>query len=390
MPTHAARLERLPNYVFSVIGDRIRQMQAEGKRVYRLDIGNPDLPPPQEVVETLSQSAQNPTHHGYTGYRGIAAFREAVAQHYHKRYGVSLDPTENVLPLIGSKEGIVNLSLAYLDAGDLALIPDVGYPSYRMGAILAGGEICDVPLRAGNDYLPEVSHLSDETLEKAKLIWVNYPNNPTGYNADLEFYRSMVQFCEKHNILLASDNPYVEVLFDGNTAYSALQAVEHDHYDHVVEFMSFSKSYNMAGWRLGAAVGSAEALQRLLKIKSNMDSGHFQPIYDAGITALNVSQDWIDERNRVYQSRRDRIMQILPAIGLSAKKSAGSLYIWAKVEDMEASKYVERALTEAYISIAPGEAYGPGGKDYVRLSLGVPDAVLDEALDKLQVWYSKG
>ncbi|TVR22295.1 MAG: aminotransferase class I/II-fold pyridoxal phosphate-dependent enzyme [Anaerolineaceae bacterium] len=386
MPQQAERLLKLPPYVFSVIGDRLRQMQRDGIDVVRLDIGNPDMPPPPEVVEVLYKSARDGGNHGYTGYRGFAGFRDATAEYYKKRFGVDLNPDTEVLPLIGSKEGIVNLSLAYLDKGDIALVPDIGYPSYSMGAMLAGGEIHWLPTRAENNFEPSIDAIPEDVLRRAKLLWVNYPNNPTGATVDLAFYDRMAAFCKQNDILLVSDNPYMDVTFGDYQAPSALQASDTTN---VLEFFSFSKSYNMAGWRLGVAVGSAQAIDDLLRVKSNVDSGHFKPIYEAGVRAYQVSQKWIDDRNAVYQHRRDRIMDALASIGLSAEVPRGSLYVWARTEDMPSAEYVERALTEAHVSIAPGAAYGDGGEGFVRISLGTPDERLQTALNRLSTWYQQ-
>ena len=389
MPERANRLNNLPEYIFSIIDDQIRRLQAGGAKVIRLDIGSPDLPPPDAVIEALSKSAANPGNHGYTGYRGAPAFREAMAEHYKTRFGVSLDPNTEVLPLIGSKEGIVNLSLAYLDRGDVSLVPDIGYPSYALGASLAGGEVYWLELKEENGYKPDLSIIHEDVLEKSRLLWVNYPNNPTGAMVDLDFYTELAEFCNKHDILLVSDNAYMDVTFDGNVAHSALQTSAGK--KNVIELFSFSKSHNMAGWRLGAAVGDADAITNLLHIKSNVDSGHFRGIYDAGIAALKTPQSWIDERNAIYKRRRDCILETLPKIGLTAQPTPGSIYVWARVNAnsrVEGCTYTEQARNEAHISIAPGEAYGPGGKDYVRFSLGIPDQRLAEAMDRLEKWYT--
>jgi LL-diaminopimelate aminotransferase len=387
MPQSAARLDRLPPYVFAVLNERLREMETAGIDVIRLDIGSPDMPPPDFVVDRLYRAAQNPDNHGYSGYRGIPGYREAVARYYQRRFGVILDPDKNVLPLLGSKEGIVNLCLAYADQSDVVLIPDVGYPSYSQGTRLAGADIHWMPVYQETGYKPDYTQIPDDIARKTKLLWLNYPNNPTGAVADLDFYRQSVSFCTEHNILLASDNPYVDVTFDGYVAPSALQV--EGALEHVIEFVSLSKSHNMAGWRLGAAVGSQKALQALLRIKSNMDSGHFNAIYEAGIAALDVTpQLWIDQRNAIYQQRRDRMIARLSDLGLSAESPAGSLYIWAKPLVMTANEYVEQALTEAHVSLAPGGAYGPGGTDYLRVSLGMSDGRFDEALDRLKVWYA--
>lgn len=388
MPTQAERLNRLPPYIFAVLDQRLQEMVKNGLDVIRLDIGSPDMPPPNVVIEELAHSAWNPNNHGYSGYRGIATFRQAVARYYQSRFGVSLDPEREVLPLIGSKEGIINLCLAYLEPGDVALVPDVGYPSYAMGARLAGAAIHWLPIEEAGDFLPNIGSIPPDVARRAKLTWVNYPNNPTGATAEADFYQQMVDYCCDNDILLVSDNPYVDVVFDGYHAGSALQAQGAK--DCTIELMSFSKTYNMGGWRLGAAVGNAEALKRLLHVKSNIDSGHFRPVYEAGIAALDQTpQEWLDERNRIYQSRRDRLMEALPEMGLTAHKPKGSIYVWARVQDGDGGAYAEEVLTHAHVSIAPGAAYGPGGTQYVRFSLGVPDDRFDLALERLKSWYAK-
>jgi LL-diaminopimelate aminotransferase len=385
LPKRAHRLDRLPPYEFAVLGQRIREMTKAGKDVIRLDIGSPDLPPPDSVIEALKASASDPTHHSYGSYRGDPAFCRAIAGYYQRRFGVELDPEREVLPLIGSKEGIVNLSIAYIDQGDAALMPDISYPAYRMGTLMAGGEVIEFPLIPDRGYLPDLNAMKAD-LSKADLLWINYPNNPTGAVADLAFYQEAVDFCHEHNMLLCSDNPYCEIVFDGYTAPSVLQIAGAK--ECAVEFFSVSKTYNMAGWRLGACVGNREAIDNLLIVKSNFDSGHFRPIYDAATVAINTTPDsWITERNARYEARRNRILEALPDIGLSAFKSPASLYIWAKVEDGNDQHYAERALTEAGVSIAPGRIYGKGGVGYVRLSLSVHETRLEEALTRLREWH---
>ncbi|MDW8172554.1 MAG: aminotransferase class I/II-fold pyridoxal phosphate-dependent enzyme [Anaerolineae bacterium] len=388
MPNPARRLNNLPKYAFAIIDERLRTLQKQGADIIRLDIGNPDLPPADFVVEALCKSAQQPGNHGYAGYSGTPTFRQAVARYYHRRFGVVLDPDREVLPLIGSKEGLVNFSLAYLDAGDLALVPDVGYPSYRMGATLAGADVHLLPLRDENEFLPDLDSIPDQVLRRAKILWINYPNNPTGAIADEPFYEKALTFCRVNNILLASDNPYCDVTFEGYNAPSPLQIEGAK--NQTIEFISLSKTYNMAGWRVGAAVGSAEALSHLLTVKSNLDSGHFKPIYDAAISALDQTDDaWLRSRNAIYQERRDLIMHALPHIGLEARKPLGTLYIWAKVLRGNAQRYVESALEDAHVSIAPGTVYGEGGEGYVRLSTSVSTLRILEAIERLKVWYSK-
>lgn len=388
MPVPASRLTTLPPYPFAVLNQRVRELQRAGRDIIRLDIGSPDMPPSAEVIDALDRSVRRDDRHGYAGYKGTADFREAIADYYARRFGVSLDPETEVLPLLGSKEGLVNLALAYIGPGDVALVPDIGYPAYAAGAHLAGGSTHLFHVDAAEGYLPDFATIDANVADKAKLLWINYPNNPTGATADVAFYRRAVAFCRAHDLVLASDNPYVDVTFDSYIAPSALQADGAK--DCTIEFMSFSKTYNMAGWRLGAAVGNAEALKNLLLIKSNVDSGHFHAIYDAGITALQTPQRWIDERNHIYELRRDRILAALPDCGLEAQKTAGSLYIWAKALESDGATYAEQALEATSVVLAPGLIYGPGGESFVRISVGMADARIDEALQRLKVWYAKG
>lgn len=387
MPTKAKRLQNMPEYIFAIISQKVRKMELDGTDVIRMDIGSPDLPPAEFVMDALDASTRKSNHHGYSGYRGIPRFREAVARYYKNRFDIDLDSESEVLPLIGSKEGIVNLTLAYLDAGDTVLVPAIGYPSYAMGAKLAGADICYVDMPAEDGFILDLDSISDEVADKAKILWCNYPNNPTGAVADMGFYEDIVTFCKKHDILLASDNPYCDVTFDDYNAPSVLQVAGAK--DVAVEFMSLSKTYNMAGWRLGAAVGSKEALKNLLHVKSNVDSGHFIPVYDAGISAIdNTKKEWLAKRNALYKARRDVIINSLSEIGLSAFSPKASLYIWAKVEDMPALDYVEKALQEAHVSLAPGAAYGPGGDEYIRISITITEERLKEGIERLKTWYS--
>lgn len=387
MPAPAERLSKLPAYVFAVVGDRLRDMQAAGIDVIRLDIGSPDAPPPTDVVDKLYEAAQRPGNHGYSGYRGLGQFREAVARYYQRRFNVTLDPNTEILPLLGSKEGIVNLCLAYCDQGDAALIPNIGYPSYMQGTRLAGADIVWVPADEETDYLMDFDQVSKADADRGKLVWVNYPNNPTGAVADFNFYKRAVDFCIENDVLLASDNPYCEVTYDGYVAPSVMQIDGAK--DVSLEFVSLSKSHNMAGWRLGAAVGGKKMIDTLLKVKSNIDSGHFNAIYEAGAYALDhTPQSWIDARNMVYQKRRDKLIAALPEIGLRAQTPQATLYIWATPTQISAQQYLQEALEIAHVSLAPGEAYGPGGGDFIRFSVGMTDDRFDAAIERLKAWYS--
>lgn len=388
-PPIARRIQNLPDYPFAIVEKRIQELKKNGKNIVRMDVGSPDLPPPPAVIQALIDSASRDDSHGYAGYRGTAEFRQAVARYYKRRFDVDLDSNTEVLPLLGSKEGIVNLMLATVGEGDTVLVPSLGYPAYTMGARLANAEPYFMPCQAENNFLPVLENIPMEIREQAALLWLSYPNNPTGVFASVEYYAQAIAFCRENNILLASDNPYLEVVFDDEPhAPSALQVP--DAKDVSVEFISMSKSHNMAGWRLGAMVGNAQIVAELLTVKSNIDSGHFKAIYDAGVVALDTTpQSWIDERNARYAARRDKIMAVLNDIGLAVGTTPkGSLYIWAKVQDGDDVAYSDKALLEAGVSISPGSFFGDDGRGYVRISLGINDNQLDEALQRLQACFA--
>lgn len=381
----ADRLNRVPMYVFASLGARIRKLQAEGLDVIRLDIGSPDMPPPDFIIEALHQSAQNPRHHGYAGYFGTPALRQAIADYYARRFGVELDAATEIQPLIGSKEGIVNMALAWLDPGDLALVPDPGYPSYRMGAYLAGAETYTLPLLAENDFLPDLDAIPDDVADRARLLWLNYPNNPTGAVAPLEFLERAVAFAQKHDLLICHDAPYTEICFDGYQAPSLLQVPGAK--EVAIEFNSLSKSHNMAGWRVGMAVGNAKAIGALLQVKSNIDSGIFRPIQDAAVAALNGDQGWLAKRNAVYQQRRDMILETLKEIGIRARCPKASLYIWAKTPPgYTSAAFADKLLRETGVSMTPGTAFGQHGEGYLRISLGQDTERIREALGRIKAF----
>ncbi len=381
------RLASIPAYPFAVLGKRIAELNKAGRDVIRLDMGSPDLPPPPRVVEALAESARNASNHGYAAFNGTPALRGAFAGYYRRRFGVDLDPATQVLPLIGSKEGIANLALAWLDPGDVALVPDPAYPVYEMGAILAGASSHAVRLVAERGFMPDLDSIPQRVLDKARLLWINYPNNPTGAVATLEGLERIVAFCRRHHLLLCSDNPYADVTFDDFQAPSVLQidgAV-----DVAVEFNSLSKLYNMAGWRIGVCVGNTQVIDALGCVKSNIDSGIFRSIQDAATVALNeIDDDWIRERNAVYQRRRDLVLEALPHIGLEADPPRAALYVWARVLDGDDAAYAEAALEEAFVSVTPGRVYGRSGEGYIRISLVTNEERLGIALDRLIKWRS--
>jgi LL-diaminopimelate aminotransferase len=379
----ADRVADLPPYVFAKLGRRIQELLAQGEDIIRLDIGSPDLPPPDFITEAMVRSLHDPSHHGYGGYYGIPALRRAMSAYYERRFGVRLDPDREICPLIGSKEGIANAAFAFVDAGAPVLVPDPGYPTYALGTLLAGGVPYRVPLLAVDDFLPDLEAIPEDVAGSARLFWLNYPNNPTGATASLEFFERLVAFAHQHGLLICHDNPYCDVTFDGYVAPSLLQVP--GAMDVTLEFNSLSKTYNMAGWRVGMAVGNAAAVEALARTKTNIDSGIFRPIQDAAVVALTGDQAWLKGRNEIYQERRDLILAAFEEIGLSADKPQASLYLWAKIPSGTTSEQLATTfLEEAGISVAPGTAFGQYGEGYLRFSLGMSTDRIREAIGRLK------
>lgn len=379
----AQRMNALPPYVFARLGIRVNELLSQGADVIRLDIGSPDLPPAPHIIEAMERAVCDPHKHGYPGFHGTPAFRQAVADYYASRFHVKLDPTREIVGLLGSKEGIANMALAWLDPGDLALIPDPGYPTYTTGPRLAGATIYPMPLSEENGFLPDLRAIPAEVATRARLMWLNYPNNPTGAVASLEFLAEAVDFCRQHDILLCFDAPYCDICFDGYVAPSILQIPGAK--EVAIEFNSLSKSYNMAGWRVGMAVGNPIAVEALARVKTNIDSGIFLAIQEAAIAALTGDQSWLEERNAIYQERRDLIVQTLNEIGLHATTPQAGLYVWPRIPASHTSaEAAERLLEEAHISVTPGTAFGPHGEGYLRFSLGAPTDRVREAMKRIR------
>jgi LL-diaminopimelate aminotransferase len=306
-----------------------------------------------------------------------------MASWYGRRFGVELDPDTEVLPLIGSKEGIAHIATCFIDPGDIALVPDPGYPVYAVGTLLMGGEPYYLPLTQENEFLPDLESIPEKIAKKAKVLWLNYPNNPTGAVADLEFFESAVCFARKHDIAILHDGPYSEVAYEGYKPVSFLQADGAK--DVGIEFHSLSKSYNMTGWRIGMAVGNPTIIDALMRVKSNLDSGIPQAIQKMAITALEGPQDVIAEHNAIYEQRRDRLVSALTKLGLRLRPPSASLYLWARVpEKMTSVQFATRLLDEAGVVVTPGNGYGPTGEGYVRLSLTVPDEQIEEAVRRIE------
>lgn len=381
----ARRIERLKPYLFVDIGKKIAEKTAKGEEVISFAIGDPDIATPSHVLEKLCETAQNPANHRYPESEGLPELHEALAAWYKKRFDVDLDPATEVLPLIGSKEGIAHIPFCFIDSGDTALVPDPAYPVYAIGTQLAGGRPYYVTLREENGFLPDFKGIRDYILKNARLLWLNYPNNPTGAVAGLDFFNEVVELAKKYDILVCHDAPYSEVAYDDYQPVSFMQADGAK--DIGVEFHSLSKTYNMTGWRIGMVVGNAKAVGALRTLKSNLDSGIPRAIQYMAIEALNGPQDSISEHNTVYQRRRDLIVEVLANIGLEVTVPKASLYIWARVpEGYNSVDFATDLLDQVGVAVTPGVGFGRSGEGYVRLSLTIPDAALVKGLSRLSGW----
>ncbi len=384
----ARRIENLPPYPFVEVSRKIAEKRAQGKDVISLAVGDPDIPTPWHVIARLCQAAQDPQNHRYPESDGLPEFRRAIAQWYESRFGVTLDPDREVLPLIGAKEGIGHIALCFIDPGDVALVPDPAYPVYSIGTMFASGSSHFMPLTEDNDFLPDLDRVPEDIARKAKILWISYPNNPTAAVAEREFFDRVVAFARKYDIAVCHDGPYTEVAFDGYRPTSFLEAAGAREVG--VEFHSLSKSYNMTGWRVGMVVGNASIIDALRRVKSNLDSGIPQAIQHAAIEALTGPQDCVAEHNAIYQRRRDRLLQTLSQIGLKARPPRASLYIWARVpEGYTSLEFATSLLEEAGVVVTPGISYGKHGEGYIRLSLTIPDERLEEAMARLTAWHKK-
>jgi len=381
----AKRLDRLPPYLFVGISQKIAEKQARGEDIISFAIGDPDLPTPSHIIEYMCQAAHDPVNHRYPETIGLPELRQAIAEWYRKRFGVILDPDKEVLPLIGSKEGIGHIALCFIESGDIALVPDPGYPVFAMGTILAGGEPYFVPLKEENDFLPDFEAIPEEIAKKAKLMWLNYPNNPTGATADLGFFEKAVHFAQRYDLAICHDAPYTEVAFDGYKPPSFMQIPKAKEIG--VEFHSLSKTYHMTGWRIGMAVGNAEMIHALFRVKSNLDSGIPQAIQQAAVEALRGSQNCIVEHNAILQRRRDKLIKVLDELGLKARVPKAAFYIWAKVPQGYSSiDFTQKLLDETGIAVTPGIGYGKEGEGYIRFSLTVSDDRLEQGINRLSNW----
>ncbi len=379
------RLGKLAPYPFVEISRIIAEKKAAGVDIVTFGIGDPDIPTPQPIIDKLMEASQDPPNHRYPETDGLPEVRRAIAHWYEQRFGVQLDPDKEVLPLIGAKEGIGHAAFCFLDPGDIALIPDPAYPVYGVGTMFAGAESHIMPLYERNGWLPELDAIPGPVANAAKLMWLNYPNNPTSAVATHEDLAAAVAYCREKDIALLHDAAYSEVGYDGYRATSCMQVDGAK--DVSLEFHSLSKTYNMTGWRFGMAVGNADMIKALFQIKANLDSGIPQAIQQMAIEALTGPQDCVDSNVEIYQRRRDRVIKALTTLGLTVDVPRASLYIWARVpEGFTSAELAARLLEETDIVVTPGSSYGQYGEGYIRLSLTTPDEQVEKGCQRLEGW----
>jgi LL-diaminopimelate aminotransferase len=377
------RLQRIPPYLFAEMDKKIEERIKQGADVISFAVGDPDLSPPSHVVEALKEALSDPQVHRYPSYKGSREFREAVAAYYRARWGVELDPETQILALIGSKEGIAHLPMAVCSEGDVVLVPDPAYPVYEMSALIAGCDVYHVRLDADNGFLPDLESVPSHVLERARLLWINYPNNPTSAFAELSFFERVVDFANEHNLVVAHDNAYAEITFDGVSAPSILEV--EGAADVAVEFLSLSKTFSLAGWRVGMVAGCEAVVGGLGQIKTNIDSGIFGAIQKAASVALTGPWDFVEEARRIYGRRARLIVDSLRKLwcpGLAYPK--GTLYVWAPVpEGKDSGQFAEELLEKCDVVVVPGAGYGQGGEGYIRMSVTLDDERIEAGLARI-------
>lgn len=377
------RLLNLPTYIFAELDEWKEQARAKGMELIDLGIGNPDGCTPRPVVEAAMASLQEVKNHGYPDFKGKDKLREAISEWLYNRYNININPKDEIQTLIGAKEGLAHLALAYTDPGDINIVPDPYYPVLSRGTWIANGDVYHIKLEEKNDFLPDLSSIPEEIAKKAKIFFVNYPNNPTAAVASLEFYKKLVDYCKKYNILLCSDLAYTEISFDGYKPPSVFQVEGAK--DIAIEFYSFSKTYNMAGWRIGFAIGNKEFIKTLYSVKTNMDYGTCSVIQDAAIAALKLDPSHSAEITGNYQRRRDFMVEGLNKLGWNIKKTKSTMYLWLKVpEGYDSKSWCKMVLDKTGVVFTPGIAFGKYSDQYFRVSIVAPDEKLYEALERLE------
>ena len=385
MITEAKRIQNIPPYLFARIEKKIDKARAKGIDIISLGIGDPDRPTPEFIIEEMAKEIYNPVNHQYPSSVGMLSFRKAVADWYAKRFKVELDPATEVCTLIGSKEGVANINYCFVDPGDINLVPDPGYPVYGTGTLLAGGTPYLMPLTEANGFVPDLDAIPEDVAKKAKIMYLNYPNNPTGATCKPAFFEKAVAFAKKYDIIICHDNAYAEMTYDGYVAPSFLATPGAK--DVAIEFNSLSKPFNMTGWRIGFAVGNAKVIQTLAKYKSNVDSGAFQAIQYAAIKGLTDprGKEAIDNMKKVYEARRDILVGGLNSIGWNLPMPKATFYVWAPVpKGYDAASFAEYVFEKCAVIITPGNGYGPNGNGYFRATLTVEENRMQEAIDRMK------
>ena len=379
----AKRINDLPPYLFAEIDRKKRAALARGVDLIDLGIGDPDIPTPPQVVETLVESASKPTNHRYPNSAGLIEFREAVANWYQKRFDVQLDANREVVSLIGSKEGIGNMAVAFVDPGDVVLVASPCYPVYHIGTGFSGGKNYFLPLRKENHFLPDLDAIPTEVANQAKLLWVNYPNNPTAAVANKEFFTRVVDFANRYNVIVCHDGAYTEMGYDG---YRPMSFLEVEGAKKVgIEFHSLSKTFNMTGWRIGMAVGNSNLVEGLAQAKSNLDSGIFQAVQEAGIAALKLGDEIVEPSRKIYQERRDILVDGLRAVGLECEKPRATFYVWVSTpKGLSSAEFTAKLLEEAGVVTTPGNGFGEAGEGYVRFTVCVDKSKLKEVAERIR------
>ena len=379
----AKRINDLPPYLFAEIDRRKREALARGVDLIDLGIGDPDIPTPLAVVEKLTERASVPANHRYPNSSGLPEFRQAVANWYQSRFGVKLDPGKEVVSLIGSKEGIGNMAVAFVDPGDIVLVASPCYPVYHIGTAFNGGRNYFLPLKKENHFLPDLDSIPAEVVKQAKLLWINYPNNPTAAVADRDFYKKVIDFANKNDVIICHDAAYTEMGYDG---YRPMSFLELDGAKEVgIEFHSLSKTFNMTGWRIGMAVGNPELVGGLAQAKSNLDSGIFQAVQEAGIEALRLGDSIIEPSRKIYQERRDILVSGLRAVGLGCEKPRATFYVWvATPKGLSSAEFTAKLLDEAGVVTTPGNGFGDAGEGYVRFTVCVDKHRLKEVAERIR------
>lgn len=378
----AKRLNGIGEYYFSQKLREIDELNKAGRNVINLGIGSPDLPPHPDVIKTLQEESAKPNVHAYQSYKGSPLLRKAISEWYQKWYNVQLNPDTEILPLIGSKEGIMHICMTYLNKRDEVLVPNPGYPTYRSAVKLAGGRCVEYKLREKNSYEPDFKELEKNKLPKVKLMFVNYPQMPTGQMPNKGFFEKLVAFGRKHNILIVHDNPYSFILNDNPMSLLSIDGAKNC----VIELNSLSKSHNMAGWRVGMLCGAKERIEEVLRFKSNMDSGMFLPVQLAAAKALQLGKEWHNEVNTVYRERREKVFELLQLLDCEFSKKQAGLFVWAKIPSTYKDGYVlsDEVLYKSNVFITPGSIFGSAGKKYIRISLCSPEEKFEEAIQRIK------